>query len=177
MPDEHYDNPLLAELYDIQCGWSEDRDFYLALAGTSPKSILDLGCGTGLLCRRYAERGHDVTGADPSPAMLDVAHRNAGAAAIDWMLASAQSFRSAKRYDLIISTGHAFQVLEDDADILAGLATMRLHLKPDGRAVFESRNPAIDWATRWHGARRRSRSPRTCPWSAPPTSSVGIATG
>ena len=48
-------------------------------------------------------------------------------------------------------TGHAFQVLLDDADVLAGLTTMRHHLKPTGRAVFESRNPAIDWAAAWNG--------------------------
>lgn len=155
MPDLHYDDPDLAALYDITCGWSEDRDFYLALAGAPPETILDLGCGTGLLCSRYAARGHTVTGADPSPAMLDAARRQPGGDAIDWVLAPAQSFRSERRFDLIIMTGHAFQALETDAEILAGLKTMRDHLKPGGRAVFESRNPALDWAAKWQGNETR----------------------
>lgn len=46
-------------------------------------------------------------------------------------------------------TGHAFQVLLEDADILAVLATMRRHVKPDGLIVFESRNPFIAWANEW----------------------------
>lgn len=73
MPDLHNENPLLAELYDIDSGWSEDRRYYLDLAGQEPKSILDLGCGTGLLCDAYAAAGHRVTGVDPAKAMLDVA--------------------------------------------------------------------------------------------------------
>lgn len=151
MPDAHYDDPALAELYDTTCGWSEDRVFYLRLAGEAPISVLDLGCGTGLLCSAYAAQGHRVAGADPSPAMLDVA-RQAYGDTIEWVAATAQTFRSATRFDLIIMTGHAFQVLLEDADIAAALATMRAHLAPGGRAVFESRNPALDWASRWDGA-------------------------
>jgi SAM-dependent methyltransferase len=151
MPDLHYDDPALAELYDIDNGWSVDRDFYLCLAGTPPKTVLDLGCGTGLLCLRCAALGHDVTGVDPSPAMLAVARRQPHGERIAWIEATAQTFRSSKRFDLIIMTGHAFQALENDADIASALATMAAHLAPTGRAVFESRNPAIDWARKWQG--------------------------
>ncbi len=35
--------------------------------------ILDLGCGTGTVARRLAARGHQVTGFDLSPDMLDLA--------------------------------------------------------------------------------------------------------
>lgn len=48
MPDLHYEHPDLAEIYDLDSGWSVDRDFYLDLASGSPKQVLDLGCGTGL---------------------------------------------------------------------------------------------------------------------------------
>lgn len=151
MPDLHYEHPRLAAIYDLDSGWSKDRDFYLALAGEGRKRILDLGCGTGLLCDAYAAEGHDVTGADPSAAMLDVGRRKPNGDKIEWVQSFAQNFRSAKRFDLIIMTGHAFQVLLDDTDALATFATMRDHLAPDGLIVFESRNPAIDWRLRWHG--------------------------
>ncbi|TCR92128.1 class I SAM-dependent methyltransferase [Rhizobium sp. BK376] len=151
MPDLHYEHPRLAAIYDLDSGWSKDRDFYLALAGAGRKRILDLGCGTGLLCDAYAAEGHDVTGADPSAAMLDVGRRKPNGDKIEWVQSFAQNFRSAKRFDLIIMTGHAFQVLLDDTDVLATFATMRDHLAPDGLIVFESRNPAIDWRLRWHG--------------------------
>ncbi|WP_081161201.1 class I SAM-dependent DNA methyltransferase [Ensifer aridi] len=150
MPDRHYEDPSLAEIYDLTSGWSIDRDFYLALAGGSPKRILDLGCGTGLLCDAYAALGHDVTGVDPAKAMLDVAKRKPHGSEVEWIEASAQEFRSEKEFDLIIMTGNAFQVFLTDADILATFATMRAHLAEDGLIAFESRNPAIDWPARWN---------------------------
>jgi ubiquinone/menaquinone biosynthesis C-methylase UbiE len=151
MPDEHYENPKLATIYDLFSAWSVDRDFYLALAGDPPQHVLDLGCGTGLLCDAYAALGHSVTGVDPTPAMLDVARQKPHGSAIEWVQAFAQEFRSEKRFDLIIMTGHAFQVLLEDDDVAAALTTVRRHLKPSGRFVFESRNPAIDWAAVWNG--------------------------
>jgi 2-polyprenyl-3-methyl-5-hydroxy-6-metoxy-1,4-benzoquinol methylase len=151
LPDEHYINPELAGLYDHFSPWSIDRDFYLSLVGPQPQTILDLGCGTGLICREFAALGHDVTGVDPASAMLSIARRKPLGAQIEWVESNAQTFRSEKRFDLIIMTGHAFQVLLDDEDVHATLVTMRLHLKENGRAVFESRNRNIDWAAEWQG--------------------------
>ena len=49
--------------------------------------------------------------------------------------------------------GHVFQILLTDEEVLAVLTTMRRHLKAGGKAVFETRNPRIDWAGVWgtHG--------------------------
>ncbi|HEX3466039.1 MAG TPA: class I SAM-dependent methyltransferase [Candidatus Elarobacter sp.] len=150
MPDAHYENPRIAELYDLGNPWSVDRDFYLSLAGAPRRRILDLGCGTGLLCDAFAALNHDVTGVDPSPAMIESARRKPHGKDVEWVQSFAQTYRSDKRFDLIIMTGHAFQVLLEDADVRATLATMRKHLEPDGLVAFESRNPAIDWAARWN---------------------------
>ncbi len=151
MPDLHYEEPSLAELYDLDSGWSIDREFYLALAGADPIRILDLGCGTGLLCDAYAALGHEVTGVDPAKAMLDVARQKPNGLQMEWVQSSAQDFRSLKQFDLIIMTGNAFQVFLEDRDILATFATMRLHLAPGGTIAFETRNPAIDWPALWNG--------------------------
>jgi 2-polyprenyl-3-methyl-5-hydroxy-6-metoxy-1,4-benzoquinol methylase len=150
LPDNHYVNAQLAELYDLDSGWSADRDFYLALASAQPQNILDLGCGTGLLCHAYAAKGHSVTGVDPSPAMLEVARRKPNGGTIEWVQGYSQNYRSDKRFDLIIMTGHAFQVLLEDDDIAQTLCTIKQHLSPDGLAVFESRNPAFNWQANWN---------------------------
>jgi len=149
MPDNHFENPRLAQVYDLDSGWSVDRDFYLSLAKLPNSDVLDLGCGTGLLCDAYAEHGHSVVGVEPSAAMLEVARSKPFGKEIEWVQSIAQEFDSAKRFDLIIMTGHAFQVLLEDSDVLATLSVMRKHLKTDGIAVFESRNPRIDWENRW----------------------------
>lgn len=148
--DSHYINPKLARLYDLDSGWSIEREFYLSLAGESRKSVLDLGCGTGLICDALAARGHEVTGSDPSAAMLDVARQKPNGSKIEWVQSLAQDFKSGKSFDLIIMTGNAFQVLLDEKDLQAACKAMRTHLKPDGLIAFESRNPNLDWAARWN---------------------------
>lgn len=149
MVDHHYENPRLAALYDLDSGWSADRDFYMSLAGDISQSILDLGCGTGLLARTYAARGHRVTAVDPAAAMLFAGRTRAHGDQVEWVQDSAETYRSSASFDLIIMTGHAFQALLLDNAINGAIETMRRHLAPGGHVVFESRNPAIDWPSRW----------------------------
>ncbi len=151
MPDLHYTHPRLAALYDIECGWSRSRDFYMALASQGSSRILDLGCGTGLLCHAFAALGHEVTGVDPAEAMIDVAREKPNGGQIEWVRSEAQLYNSSKNFDLIVMTGHAFQALVSDDEIEGTLSTMAQHLSPGGIAVFESRNPRIEWAREWIG--------------------------
>jgi SAM-dependent methyltransferase len=158
LPDNHFLNPTLARIYDVTCGWSEDYDFYLSLANRPHMDILDLGCGTGLLCDAYAGRGHTVVGVDPAQAMLDEAAKKPNGGVIDWVQGYAQDFASERRFDLIVMTGHAFQTLLDESDVRQLFSVVRQHLKDNGRLAFESRNPRLDWAGKWHG--------RTAEWES-----------
>ncbi len=65
-------------------------DWVLAQAGLAPHAsagpdagaparLADVGCGTGIATRLLAARGYDVTGIDPSAAMLDEARALGGA--------------------------------------------------------------------------------------------------
>jgi SAM-dependent methyltransferase len=157
--DQHYTDPRLVSIYDLGNGWSDDRDFYLSLAGQRPQRILDVGCGTGLLCNAYAEKGHLVTGVDPSACMLAAAKNTQFGQRIEWVQASAQSFQSEKKFELVVMTGHAFQVLLNDHDVINTFSRIREHLDPAGMFAFETRNPRIDWAREWHGMRRELQSP------------------
>jgi ubiquinone/menaquinone biosynthesis C-methylase UbiE len=154
-----YTDSRVAEIYDAANPLAEDGLFYLALAGSRPRTVLDLGCGTGALCCALAERGHEITGVDPAAAMLDVARRKPHPNQVEWVEATAQSYQSQKRFDLILMTGHAFQTLLIDADILATFETMRVHLNDGGRIAFETRNPRVDWASEWAGRQRLIRMP------------------
>ena len=152
MADLHYDHPRLAKLYDLDSAWSEDRDFYLNLAGNEPQQILDLGCGTGLICNAYAKQGHQVTGLDPSPSMLDIARKSPYGQQIHWVKAFSQNFNLKQKFNLIIMTGHAFQVLLDDESVINTFKMVKNHLTPNGMFSFETRNPQIDWVSQWnHG--------------------------
>jgi ubiquinone/menaquinone biosynthesis C-methylase UbiE len=144
-----YNDPQIAALYEVANPLAQDTEFYLSLVGVQSCSVLDLGCGTGTLCCALAERGHQVIGVDPAAAMLAVARSKTYAERVEWVESSAQTYRSRQRFDLIVMTGHAFQVLLSDADALAVLKTMRRHLKERGRVAFESRNPRMDWVGEW----------------------------
>jgi SAM-dependent methyltransferase len=152
MPDAHYELPELAALYDIESEWSDDRDFYLKLAGTEPIRVLEIGCGTGLVARAMAKAGHDVTGIDPAAAMLAVGRHSQFGDRIRWLKGTAQDFAIETSFDLIFMTGHAFQVLLADDDVSQSLANIRRHLKPGGIFAFETRNPALPWETIFQSA-------------------------
>lgn len=145
----NYEHPQIAEIYEAANSPAADTDFYVSLAGPHPISVLDLGCGTGTLCCSLPARGHHVTGADPAGAMLAVARKKPGSDKVQWIECSAQDYKSDLRFDLIVMTGHAFQILLTDADALAVFHTMRTHLRPRGRIAFETRNPRLDWAAEW----------------------------
>jgi SAM-dependent methyltransferase len=147
--DLSYEDPRLAEIYDLDNPWGQDNDFYLALAEPGPSCVLDLGCGTGTLCCTLAQRGHQVTGVEPAGPMLAIAATKAHADKVEWIQSRAEDYRSENRFDLIVMMGHVFQILLTDEEALAVLANMRRHLKPGGKAAFETRNPNIDWAHVW----------------------------
>lgn len=148
MPCAAYTDPRLAAVYDPLNPPGADSAFYLALAGETPKRVLDMGCGTGWLACALAARGHRVTGADPSPAMLAVARTRPGGARVTWIETEANALETATRFDLIVMTGHVFQVFLEDSAVQAALGNLRRHLAPDGRLAFETRNPAVrDWQT------------------------------
>jgi 2-polyprenyl-3-methyl-5-hydroxy-6-metoxy-1,4-benzoquinol methylase len=147
--DLNYEDPRLAEIYDLDNPWDQDTDLYLALAEPGPSHVLDLGCGTGTLCCALAQRGHAVTGVDPAGPMLAIAASKPYAEKVEWIQCSAQDYRSENRFDLIVMMGHVFQILLTDEEVVAVLSTMRRHLKSVGKAAFETRNPNIDWAQVW----------------------------
>jgi hypothetical protein len=41
-------------------------------------------------------------------------------------------------------------VLLDESDVLAVFGVMRCHLANFGKVAFETRNPDLDWASRWN---------------------------
>ena len=151
-PSASYADPRLAALYDALNPADASTAFYLSLAGPPPARILDVGCGTGLLACEFATRGYDVTGADPATAMLATARGRPGGDQVRWIQADAAGLDAGACYDLIIMTGHVFQLLLEDRDVRAALRTLARHLAPGGRLAFETRNPVVrewqDWNPR-----------------------------
>ena len=147
--DRLYGDPDLAQFYDLENGWAEDLDYCSALADGCA-SVLDLGCGTGMFAASLAERaGRAVIGVDPAAAMLDIASKRPGGERVRWIREDARTVRLGRRFDLVVLTGHAFQVFLTDEDRAAVLRTIATHLAPEGRFIFDSRNPEFGQWRAW----------------------------
>lgn len=153
--DPLYDDTDLVSFYDLENGWGADFAFCARLAAEA-KSVLDLGCGTGQLAVALAE-SCEVVGVDPAAAMLAVARRRAGGDRVRWIEADARDLDLGRRFDLVLLSGHAFQVFLTPADQAAALGTIACHLAPQGRFVFDSRNPAAEAWRNWTPERSRRR--------------------
>ncbi len=139
MVDYLFSELRLTELYDAFCAGREDFDFYLPLV-MSAKSVLDVGCGTGELLRLAGEAGHTgrLCGLDPAGAMLEQARNRRD---VEWVHGDLASVDWSREFDLIVMTGHAFQVFVGDEQLRGSLAAIQSTLTDDGRFVFETRNP------------------------------------
>jgi len=145
--DRLYTDPRLVQFYDLENEGGPDFAFCLQFA-KSAGSVLDLGCGTGQLAAALAD-GRIVTGVDPAYAMLDVARRRPGGDKVVWVKADARDVRLGRRFDLVVLTGHAFQVFLTEADRSAVLDTIAAHLTPQGRFIFDTRSPAAEEWREW----------------------------
>lgn len=147
---QHYVDPRLVALYDIENASRDDTDFYLGLADElEAHRIVDLGCGTGVLTRQLAASGRQVVGIDPAPAMLAVARQRPGADQVQWVEGDVHALRL-RDVDLVVMTGNVAQVFLEDAQWLSTLQAIYVALRPDGHLAFESRNPHDRAWERWN---------------------------
>ena len=147
MIDRQYSEPVLVELYDAFNAATEDLDFYLPFV-LSAESVLDVGCGTGELLRLARDAGHRgrLCGLDPAMPMLRQARRKR--TDVEWTHGALDSVDWRREFDLVVMSGHAFQVLVEDHELRGSLRAIRSALNDGGRFAFETRNPL---ARAWEG--------------------------
>jgi len=145
--DHLFADARLAALYDALSAGRGDFAFYLPLV-MSAGSVLDVGCGTGELLRLARAAGHTgrLCGLDPADGMLAQARRRSD---VEWVLGDLGSAPWRGEFDLVVMTGHAFQVFVTDDELRGALRAVRRALADDGRFAFETRNPAVRAWERW----------------------------
>jgi SAM-dependent methyltransferase len=130
------------ELYDPLDPDRSDLDAHAALAAEfGARTVLDIGCGTGTFACLLAGRGLEVIAADPAAASLEVARRKPGAGRVRWVHTNATALPPVQ-VDLATMTGNVAQVFVTDREWAAVLRAVHEALRPGGRLVFESRDPA-----------------------------------
>jgi SAM-dependent methyltransferase len=155
--DALFSVPRLAAVYDPLDPDRSDLEVYAAMAAEfGARSVLDIGCGTGTFGCLLAARGFSVVGVDPALASLEVARSKPFADRVRWVHGFADGgFAGALpplRADLATMTGNVAQVFVSDEGWAAVLGAAFRALRPGGRLVFETRDPARKAWLGWNRA-------------------------
>jgi cyclopropane fatty-acyl-phospholipid synthase-like methyltransferase len=124
--------------YDLDRGRSLQEREWLDrfLAHVVPGgTILDIGCGTGEPIARYLiERGHDVTGVDSSPAMIDLCR--ARFRDMEWLVSDMRTISLGRRFDGILAWDSFFHLGTDDQRGM--FSRFASHARPGAPLMFTS---------------------------------------
>lgn len=157
MHHAEFRDPRLVAVYDAECPWSRDDDFFLALVDETPRvRVLDLGCGTGRLALGLARAGHAVTGVDPAPASLAAARAKPGAERVVWIEGTSAVLPEGA-FDVAVMTSHVAQFFIGDDEWARTLTDIGRALVPGGRLAFDSRDPRARAWERWNPVDSRRR--------------------
>jgi SAM-dependent methyltransferase len=161
---KEFSDPRLVAVYDRHA-LGADSEFFCNLADDiSARTIIDLGCGTGLLTCELAKRGHTMIGIEPSETMLAVARGKPNADRISWIQGSFEQMAGLTA-DMVLMTRHVAQFFLDDTEWKAMLAAVHRALNQGGHIVFDIRRlsdpPFRDWPT--DDARRKIEGTPTGP--------------
>lgn len=134
----HKFNPVrLAYIRDAICRrLGRDPETARALEGVS---VLDIGCGGGLLAEPIARMGADVLGVDASERNVKTAtaHAAESGTRVEYRAATAEQLAAEGRtFDVVL----AMEILEHVADVDLFLKSCAALLKPDGVLFFATLN-------------------------------------
>lgn len=141
------DGPLrpLHRLNPVRIAYIRDQIRAHGLGQVSPLhplkgvSVLDVGCGGGLIAEPLARLGADVTGLDASEEAIAEARRHAklSSLSIDYKNGNAENLAETKnRYDVIT----ALEIVEHVADLEMFIASLAKMLKPKGLLILSTVN-------------------------------------
>jgi len=106
------------------------------------KSILDLGCGTGLHAINFAKNGYNIHGIDQSHEMITIAkkrlleqsHPNES---INFSVGDIRNVSLDKKFDTVISLFHVMSYQTTNDDLISTLRTVDNHLNSGGLFIFD----------------------------------------
>lgn len=118
-------------------------DYIDRIVALSGKTVLDVGCGGGILSEAMAGRGAQVTGIDLGEKALKVAqlHKLESGAAVDYRLVSVEALAEERPESFDIVT--CMEMLEHVPDPTAVVGACARLVKPGGQVFFSTlnRNP------------------------------------
>jgi 2-polyprenyl-6-hydroxyphenyl methylase/3-demethylubiquinone-9 3-methyltransferase len=114
----------------------------LAAGSLKGLTVLDIGCGGGLVAEPLARLGAEVTGIDPAPENIEAAKAHAEGAGlrITYQAATAEAFAaSGKSFDAVL----LLEVVEHVPDVPAFLKAVAPLVKPGGVMILSTLNRTL----------------------------------
>lgn len=123
----------------------EDTHFYLDELKNENGQILELACGTGRITCALALAKKSITGLDLSETMLREAQNKSKKMNlnIDWHLGNMTNFNLSRKFDVIFVGYNSVHHILTNQDFKKFLDSVKNHLKPNGRFLFDLFNPSI----------------------------------
>lgn len=111
----------------------------LAANGLAGKKVLDLGCGTGLLSLKLAEKEAIVTGVDLSPQMLSIASERANASSlpINFIEQPMELLQEPATYDVVVIAIDSLNYVIDELDVKKTIQNAYNALVAGGVLLFD----------------------------------------
>lgn len=138
-----------AQVYDILMDhisyeeWADYITGILEKSGVKNGLVLELGCGTGNMTRRMADKGYDMIGLDTSEEMLSIA-REFGMEKEDKILYLCQDMREFELYGTVaavICVCDSMNYMLTEEDLLKVFRLVSNYLDPGGLFIFDLDTP------------------------------------
>jgi len=97
------------------------------------RTLLDAGCGIGLLTAAFVDLGFDVTGADVSPTGIAEARSREGRA--KFFVSAIEALELGRSFDVVVIVDVLLHVVKRDAWVKS-LASLARHVRPGGLLVI-----------------------------------------
>jgi predicted TPR repeat methyltransferase len=113
------------------------------------KTVLELGCGTGIHAALLQQRGLHVTGIDKSAEMLKIARSKLNGSDLKFIEGDILDFRTHHRFDIVVSLFHVMSYMNNTGDLRKAFDTAGSHLESHGLFIFDC----------WHGPAVMAQQP------------------
>jgi len=127
---------LYHKMYQSFIDYDEEYQFYKALLDKSGvNSILEIGCGTGQLAKRFLRDGYGYTGIDVSMPMLEYARKEMPSHHFHQM--DMREINLETTFDAVIITARSISYILSNVDVIATFRSIKNVLKDEGVLIFD----------------------------------------
>lgn len=150
MPQNFYEQAWLTDLVLQKPPDGEQINFYERQIERYGQPVLELASGTGNYLVTLTENDFDITGTEKFEEKFNFSKNKAETRNVETNLFSAdmRDFNLNQKFNLIFVAENGLQHLKTTAEVFSCFASVKRHLKPQGKFIAEVFNPSLELLTR-----------------------------